>query len=185
MQNTIITVLATILSLTAARTCLSAAPDAPTGKSVAIKKGAASDQPRQAQHRIAMVRDGKSSAVIVTGRSPTKSAQLAAAELQCHVEEITGAKLPVVTDDARLDGTHILVGESEATTAVGLRNEDFKPQEYLVRCGPGLIVLMGRDADDRGKLDYSNEGTFPDLFQEQGACYAVYDFLEKLCGSSD
>ena len=133
------------------------------------------------QSEVTMVREGKPLATIVTGRTPTKSAQLAVAELQYHVEKITGTTLPVVSDDAPVSGTRILVGASEATHALDLRNEDLKPQEYLIRCNPGLIVLMGRDEDDRGKLDYSDAGTFPDLFQEQGTCYAVYDFLERLC----
>ena len=133
------------------------------------------------QSEISMVREGKPLATIVIGRTPTKSAQLAVAELQYHVEKITGTRLPVASDDAPVGGTRILVGASEATHALGLRNEDFKPQEYLIRCKPGSIVLMGRDEDDRGKLDYFDAGTFPDLFQEQGTCYAVYDFLERLC----
>ena len=78
---------------------------------------------------ITLARDGKPLATIVIGKSPTKSAQLAAAELQYHVEKITGVKLPVVSDEAPVRGTSILVGESKATEALGLRNEDFKPQE--------------------------------------------------------
>ena len=133
------------------------------------------------QSKITIVRQRKPSATIVIGRTPTKSAQLAVAELQYHVEKITGTTLPVASDDAAVSGTRILVGASQATHALGLRNEDFKPQEYLVRCKRGLIVLLGRDEDDRGKLDYSDVGTFPNLFQDQGTCYAVYDFLERLC----
>ena len=128
-----------------------------------------------------LVRDGKALVSIVIGKSPTKSAQLAAAELQYHVEKITGTKLPIVSDEAPVNGNVILVGESKATEALGLRSEDFKPQEYTIQCKDGLIVLMGRDKDDRGKLDYANADTFPYVFDEQGTCYAVYDFLERLC----
>ncbi len=133
------------------------------------------------QSEVTMVREGKPLATIVTERTPTKSAQLAVAELQYHVEKITGTRLPVVSDDATVSGTRILIGASEATHALGLRNKDFKSQEYLIRCKSGLIVLMGHDEDDRGSLDYSDAGTFPNLHQEQGTCYAVYDFLERLC----
>ena len=135
----------------------------------------------QTENRITLVRDGKPSATIVLGTEPTRSAQLAAAELQYHVEKITGAKLPVVSDTAAVEGTRILVGESKATGVLGLHSKDFKHQEYLVRCHPGLIVLLGRDQNDRSKLDYADADTFPDSFSEQGTCYAVYDFLEKLC----
>jgi hypothetical protein len=55
------------------------------------------------------------------------------------------------------------------------------PQEYLIRCQPGTLVVLGRDKRDQGKLDYADAKTFPDLFDEQGTCYAVYDFLERYC----
>jgi hypothetical protein len=143
--------------------------------------GSGSTLAKQTQDQIALVHDGKPAAVIVTAASATRAAQLAVAELQYHIERITGVRLPVVSDKAPAEGARILVGESEATRALGLRNDDFEPQEYLIRCQSDLIVLMGRDQDDRGKLDYADAATFPDLFQEQGTCYAVYDFLERLC----
>ena len=135
----------------------------------------------QGDNKIALVRDGKPCATIVMAERPTKPVQLAAAELQYHVEKITGAKLPIVSDTATVEGNRILVGESKATGVLGLHNKDFKHQEYLVRCQPGLIVLMGKDEEDHSKLDYADADTFPDLCSEQGTCYAVYDFLEKFC----
>ena len=97
---------------------------------------------QQADNQITLVRDGKPSATIVTAPKPTKSTQLAVAELQYHVEKITGTTLPVASDEAPVNGVRVLVGESKATRASGLKNNDFKPQEYLIRCQPGLIVLM-------------------------------------------
>jgi hypothetical protein len=140
----------------------------------------------QAQEAVTLglTRDGQPAATIVLAEKPTRSAQLAAAELQEHVRLISGAALPVANDAAEVKGTRILVGESKATQALGLKNADFKPQEYLIRFAPDLLVLMGRDKEDFAKLDYKNPDgvTIPSGFEEQGTCYAAYDFLERHCG---
>lgn len=141
---------------------------------------------------LVLVRDGQPAATIVVAKDATKSAQLAAIELQYHVEKITGAKLQIVTDDIGAKGARVLVGESSATRALGLRNGDFKTQEYIIQFlgvvplqGVDTLVLMGRDKDERGKLDYISIGNgqeFPRYFDDVGSCYAVYDFLETCCG---
>ena len=146
-----------------------------------VLAASASTHAGQTQIRFTLVQDGEPLATIVTAPNPTKSTQLAVAELQYHVEKITGTTLPVAFDEGPCSGARVLVGESRATRALGLQNDDFKPQEYLIRCKPGLIVLMGRDQDNRDRLDYTDPATFPNLFEEQGTCRAVYDFLERCC----
>lgn len=133
---------------------------------------------------LTLARDGRPAATIVVAEKPTRAAQLAVAELQEHVRLISGATLPVANDVAEIKGLRILVGESKATQALGLKNADFNPQEYLVRFAPDLLVLMGRDKENHEKLDYANPDgkTMPDLFDDHGTCYAVYDFLQRHCG---
>lgn len=128
-----------------------------------------------------LVEDGEATASIVLAGEPTRAAQFAAAELQYHVEKMTGAMLPMISDTDPEPERAILVGESAATRALGLKSADFEPQEYLVGFRPGALVLMGRDADDPGAMDYQNASTFPGDFDEQGTVYAVYDFLERFC----
>ncbi len=130
-----------------------------------------------------MVRDGVPQATIVLDKAPSRAAQLAALELNCHIEKITGARLPIVDDQQTAAGRRILVGASRATEELGLRNEQLKPQEYLIRFLPDALVLMGRDRDDdKQALDYADPATFPGRFDDQATCYAVYDFLERFCG---
>ncbi len=135
---------------------------------------------------LALVKGGAPVSTIVLAKEPTRAAQFAARELQYHVRKITGAELPIVADDAAVEGRRILVGASAATEALGLRNDGFAPQEYLVRVGPEAIVLMGRDKDDKGKVNYSlaqgADDSWPPLLDDQATCYAVYDFLERSCG---
>jgi len=136
---------------------------------------------------VTLARDGKAAATIVLADVPTCAAQFAAAELQHHVAKITGAVLPVVGASQSVEGVRVLVGESKATAALGLPGQPLEPQEYLIRLMPETVVLMGRDANRKTKVRYGGEEpqayrTWPDLFEEQGTCYAVYDFLERFCG---
>lgn len=84
-------------------------------------------------------------ALIVISASPTEAAVFAAVELQDHLRKITGQTPPIVSDRIAAPGVRILVGESAATRALGVRAESFKPQEYLIRFFPNTLVLMGRD----------------------------------------
>jgi hypothetical protein len=95
---------------------------------------------------------------------------------------------------------------------MGIRSDDFESLEYLIQIRPDTIVLIGRDWRDtkenraelgrstygdtlasyRHTIDYhkatgrSAQGakpiTLPGLFDDQGTCYATYDFLERYCG---
>jgi len=137
---------------------------------------------------LTLVKDGKPGAAIIIAADATRPAQLAAFELQHHIRLITRVILPIVTDEAAVPGVSILVGESAATKKLGLTNDSFKHQEYMIRFLPKAIVLMGRDEDNRGRVDYDYMTnphairTWPGLYSEQGTMYATYDFLEKYCG---
>jgi hypothetical protein len=130
---------------------------------------------------LVLVQDGTPQATLVLANQPTRAAQFAAAELQYHVEKITGAELPIVAEEEPVQGLKILVGASKAAEAQGLIAADFKPQEYLVRVGPDVILLIGRDKEDFRELDYQNADTFPANLDLQGTVYAAYEFLEKYC----
>jgi len=136
---------------------------------------------------LTLVKDGAPAATIVIARRATRVAQLAAYELHAHIEKITGAKLPIAADDVQAQGIPILVGESAATQALGLKNADFKNQEYLVRLSPNAVILMGMDNDDRGAVKYDPNTpacyeTWPDYYDEQGTLHATYEFLDRFCG---
>jgi hypothetical protein len=138
--------------------------------------------------KLVLTRDGKAMATIVIAEEATRSARFAAHELQFHVEKITGAVLPILSEVSPHEGTRILIGESQATQALKIRVDRLGYQEYLIQFRPKTLVLMGRDKDDRGEVRYDMDkdftafSTWPDAWDEQGTCYAVYDFLERFCG---
>lgn len=159
-----------------------------------------------------LIQDGQSKCVIVIASKPSPAATLAALELQAHLFKMTGADVTVQDDRAPVSGNRILVGESAATRALGLYETNFAPQEYLVAIRGEAVVLIGRDwadtpgnrreqgrtvndqrlGDLRQKVDYwkaaclpergAREIELPGVFDDQGTCYATYDFLERFCG---
>ncbi len=92
-----------------------------------------------------IVRDGEPRATIIISSQPTHSASFAAWELQYHIQKITGATVPVVSDASQVKGTVILVGESNITRRLGLSARQLKDQEYLIKFLPNALVLMGKD----------------------------------------
>jgi len=136
--------------------------------------------------KVVLVSEGKAVSSIVIASKATRAAQFAAFELQWHIKQITGATLPIVTDNKKVEGARILVGESAATKAAGLAGDNFKEQEYLVRFMDDTVVLMGLDKQDTGAVTYdmntfASYQTWPDRWDKRGTVNAVYDFLEKYC----
>jgi len=130
---------------------------------------------------LVLTQDGQPAATILLATSPTRSAQFAAAELQYHLRKISGATILIVSNEAQIVGTRILVGASKATKSLGLNAGIFQSQEYLVGFRTNTLILMGKDKPDTSLVNYDNSGSFPALFDEQGTSYAVYDFLERCC----
>jgi len=94
---------------------------------------------------VALTAEGRPAATLVLAVDAPHAAVFAAQEFQEHLRRITGTVLPVVTDTQAVAGTRVLIGESAATRALGLKSADFAPQEYLIGFRPGTLVLMGRD----------------------------------------
>ena len=141
---------------------------------------------------VEIARDGKSTAVVVVAHNPTRPAQWAAKEFAYHVRKITGAELPMLTDDdpaVQNAPFRVLIGESAETKKLGLSNADFKVQEYLIQTRDKTLILMGRDAEEHGPITYEQSGYWPTkgdwrtvFFLPVGTAYAVDTFLEKFCG---
>jgi len=146
-------------------------------------------------YAITLVDDGSPVATIVTAKNPPATVELAVAELQHHLEKMTGVVLPRKFDTEGVDGALVLIGESALTKKIGLANKDFKNREYLVQTRPGMLVLMGFDRQAAGPLSYDNKLTEKEKLDKNfqlwpgwtqwdavGSAFAVYHFLERECG---
>lgn len=137
--------------------------------------------------RYALAEAGRARAEIVVGARADKAARFAAADLKWHLDKITGADFKVVAEDEATTNVpvRILVGSSSLTAH---RGPDLAEQEFVVCSRPGVIELIGRDAEDKGTFVYRNddEGVVlknaPGFYDLQGTMYAVYDFLTRECG---
>ncbi|MDA0840705.1 MAG: DUF4838 domain-containing protein, partial [Planctomycetota bacterium] len=140
-----------------------------------------------AEESLTLVREGEDASVIVLAEKPTRSAQLAAKELQHHVLLITGCKIAIVNEGTPLEGrTPLYVGDSESTHKLDLNDTEFKEQEHLVKVTSEYAVMIGHDWPDYGPISYEESGGWPGLDFgspdfKVGTLYAVYDFLESLC----
>ena len=127
-----------------------------------------------------LVRDGVARAVIVLPEHPFRAAQLAAQELQYHIELISGTQIPIVAAGQEpQDALRFLVGDSAAAANHGFHSGDFSPQEYAIAFRDRDIVLIGCDKPEDGLVDYDAGAGFPSPFDAQGTLYAAYDFMER------
>jgi hypothetical protein len=130
--------------------------------------------------RLTLVQDGQAASVIVTGDNPCPSQQMAAEELQYHLEKMSGAKVPVVRESELGDkpGVRILVGQSDLLKSLGIDTTQIDRETIIVKALDGTLILAGEDG---GQLDpYTVE--FCDVAVRTGTLYAVYDFLQDQLG---
>ena len=114
---------------------------------------------------LTLARDGESDYVIVIPGEVTLVEQTAARELSDHLAEVTGARLPVVTDvAASVDAPRVVVGHGALT-------EELLPDLDVRRLASDAIVIktVGRDLVLVGH-------------PRRGTLYAVYTFLEDTVG---
>ncbi|MGQ9731848.1 MAG: DUF4838 domain-containing protein [Candidatus Zipacnadales bacterium] len=131
-----------------------------------------------------LARNGQPAATIVLAERPTLAAEVAAEELRSHVQLISGALLPITSEVEKVHGPRILIGESQATIALGLRSADFDSQEYLIRVRPETLVLIGRD--EPPDTD-PNAPTYADGKYGKALCFDGVDDVIVVpdCGFSD
>ncbi len=92
-----------------------------------------------------IIKDKKPVATIVVSRDMSHATAFAVWELRYHIQKITGVLLPIAYDDEEIKGNRILVGESKATRKLGIKTENLKDQEYIIRFYPNTLVLLGKD----------------------------------------
>lgn len=146
---------------------------------------------------------------IVISPTPSHAVRLAATELQYFIRKTLGLQLSIVDVCTAPNGKAIFVGNSHYTSQLGFSEADLNEQEYVIDVSSHCIVLLGKDETKNtlGEQGRSNNGfspqadrrqinyrqatgddatiaqlTLPSIFDAQGTCYAVYDFLERFLG---
>lgn len=100
--------------------------------------------------------------------------QQASAEwLKKYILKISGAELPVVTDDKPVTGTRIHVGPTRAIKELEVDLTTLPGDSFIMRVAGDNLVLAGIDRYQEGNSRNNKRGTF----------YAVQAFLEDICAA--
>ncbi len=113
----------------------------------------------------------------MTKPSPLNSVQLAAQEIQEHVQKMTGAVLPISTvgNEGSYPGKcFVYVGPSAATTAAGISTSGLTIEHYIIRTIATNLYIVGRDAGDDDWADLSD--------CQPGTLLGTYHFLQEALG---
>lgn len=146
----------------------------------------------------------KDKTFILIDEQASPVATLAAHELQYFINAASGIQLPIINTIPKKSAKIIYVGASKYTKELNVDSDKLADQEYLIAIDDKKIILLGQDkgdgndggrdnngitpANDRMKINYSRaiglstgdtELTLPSIYDAQGTCYAVYDFLEN------
>jgi hypothetical protein len=114
-----------------------------------------------ANKRLTLVERGASTYSICVSETASPSEKHAASELQKFVEEISGARLPIVTDRDKPEGELILVGNSTLVEPLASKIpfENLGPEGFVLRTVGNRVLIVGG--------------------RQRGTLYGVYAFLEK------
>ena len=109
-----------------------------------------------------LVRDGQSNYKIAISREASPSEKRGSEELQRFIEQMSGARLPIVTDELKTQGNLIIVGKSDYLDSLGVQIPfaSLGTEGFAIKTvGHHLVIAGGR---------------------QRGTMYGVYSFLEKL-----
>lgn len=129
---------------------------------------------------LTLVKDGAPASVIVVAKDAPASALFAVQELQYHMKKMSGADIPVVTDDQAVDAASlVLIGRSALTDKLGIDYSAIAPEGYIIKSAGNSLVILGDDAGGQGK---SAEEITGDAEIRKGTLFGVYGFLQDELG---
>jgi len=127
--------------------------------------------PCSAAPSVALVRGGKPVATVVLPRGHGHL-DFAVRELNEHLRKAAGCELPVVTEGERAPGNVVLLGESAATLALGIKEADLPSEGFVIKTFPRKLAIVGDTVHDIDGYKQKTEGNL----------WAVYHLLEHALG---
>jgi hypothetical protein len=131
------------------------------GGSIALLKPVAAGAGATPQP-LELTRDGRTTYSIAISRDASPSEKRGSEELQRFLQEMSGARLPIVTDAEKARGNLVIVGKSDYLDSLGLQIPfpNLGTEGFAIKtAGPHMVIAGGR---------------------QRGTMYGVYTFLEKL-----
>jgi hypothetical protein len=126
-----------------------------------------------AAHAVTLVEKGEPRGVIILPEKPSPIVEAAARVLQDHIRQMSGARLPIRTEDRITDSPSralawILVGQGKSTAKLGLTSKGLGPGGIVLSAKEHVLALFGSDGDTPS--------------DPHGTRYAVTTFLEDKLG---
>jgi hypothetical protein len=123
-----------------------------------------------------LVKDGRPQTAIVIPDNPVPVVAYAARELQYHIEEATGARLPIVKENEKPGGCqgYIYLGSCRAAAKAAIDTAKMAAAGFVIKTVGGDLFLAGSDSS--GTVGSHSECT------RHGTLWAVYEFLEQQMG---
>ena len=137
---------------------------------------------------VKLAEGGQALADIVIAEKASVAAQFGALDLKWHLRKMTGADFRIIRDTEPQTRYEIRVGESRRTAH---KAAEFKLQKFLVDVGADAIELIGWDGVQKEYKEVTLEipddaapsgKNWPTTYTRQGSMYAVYEFLDRMCG---
>ncbi|MEI8342513.1 MAG: hypothetical protein WCH43_13395, partial [Verrucomicrobiota bacterium] len=94
-----------------------------------------------------MVKDGSPGAEIIVAEKPTRTAKLAASELQRFIKLISGATLPIANAPSGKYPVTLYVGDSPEADRLNLGKETMEYGAFRIASGKDWMALLGDDVD--------------------------------------
>jgi len=126
----------------------------------------------QPEDGIVLARDGQALATIVTA-DRDGVARFAATELKRYLDRVTGATFAIVANASK--PPRVFIGDCPPTRAAGLDVAKLKRDGFYRVVKGGDVFLLGRDTPGRFRISAHDK-------KEHATLFAVYDFLEDVCG---
>jgi hypothetical protein len=139
--------------------------------------------------QVALVRDGKARAVVVTGVKPSDVAAYAVEELVNHVKKATGQQLPVAVEIDIPAGyeSRVFVGVTDSARKQGIDADNLEIEHYVLRTVGNDLYIVGKELypdQYHGSRPRYSEPWNP-LATENvhtGTLLGVYEVLENFLG---
>lgn len=134
-------------------------------------------QPAPQHAPVVLVQDGQAKAVVyVADPQPTTSLKLLLAELVEVIKLSSGAELSVVAEPPAAEQPAIIIGDGPQSRAAGIDAAAIAIDGFVIKTQANRVYLVGSTQPLP-----RNEG-ITDVYSNDGAAYAVADFLERFVG---
>ena len=136
-----------------------------------------------------LIKDGQPRSTIVIPHEWLLWQKLAADELQYHLNRMSGATVPIVSEEEYREKPNeitILVAQSERLAELGIDTTKLEPEALLIKAVGKVLVLAGEDGTQVPRLREPFRKDIPlhSLIYgiRNGSLFAVYELLHEVLG---